>query len=199
VKQRQTSHRSEPAKRPPGGRAPAALRSATRRDRERVRDIARRPKKYCAAGQLLTGASEDLAKPHRRRPTVAPGRAPVPREVLVRDLMVTDRDLVVRARGDAVAPGATSIGDFLTDRILTARPDWTTDQAMRAMAEAQVGRLPVVDDRGTVVGVVTLSSLVLRSRDQEAVLEVAKEVARRSARGGAVTGGAATGEAPSGL
>lgn len=50
------------------------------------------------------------------------------------------------------------------------------------MASVKVGRLPVVDDRGRVVGMVTLSSLLLRARDDEETLAAAKEVARRSAR-----------------
>ena len=50
------------------------------------------------------------------------------------------------------------------------------------MWTGEFGRLPVVDDRARVVGIVTLSSLVLRGRDREEALETAKEVSRRSAR-----------------
>jgi Mg/Co/Ni transporter MgtE len=50
------------------------------------------------------------------------------------------------------------------------------------MAERQIGRMPVVDAEQHVVGVLTLSSLILRTRDHEKVLDTAEEVARRSAR-----------------
>ena len=96
--------------------------------------------------------------------------------------IVTDRDLVVRAMAQGLNPGKTPVADLLGDSVVTGRADWTTDQAIAAMANAHVGRLPVTDDHGMVVGVVTLSSLVLRSREQEDVLEAAKEVSRRSAR-----------------
>jgi signal-transduction protein with cAMP-binding, CBS, and nucleotidyltransferase domain len=53
---------------------------------------------------------------------------------------------------------------------------------MEEMARQQVGRLPVVDTGGRVIGVVTLSSLALRSQKQHEALETAQEVSRRSAK-----------------
>jgi CBS domain-containing protein len=96
--------------------------------------------------------------------------------------VVTDRDLVIRAMAEGVDPGMTAVTELLSETVITGGPEWTIDQAISTMANAQVGRLPVIDDRGRVLGVVTLSSLVLRSRAQEDVLEAAKEVSRRSAR-----------------
>ncbi|HEY3065854.1 MAG TPA: CBS domain-containing protein [Methylomirabilota bacterium] len=96
--------------------------------------------------------------------------------------VVTDRDLVIRAVAEGMDPGMTAVSELLSERVITGRPEWTIDQAITTMANAQIGRLPVVDDGGGVLGVVTLSSLVLRSRDQKDVLEAAKEVSRRSAR-----------------
>jgi CBS-domain-containing membrane protein len=50
------------------------------------------------------------------------------------------------------------------------------------MAECQIGRLPVVDPDNRVIGIVTLSSLALRSRERGEALQTAQEVSRRSAR-----------------
>jgi CBS domain-containing protein len=219
-KRRQSAHRSASAGPRPG------RSKRENRERERVRDVARRPKKYFVARRLqeseLTPAAS-LAQPaRRRRPTAAVGRAPaIGPETLVREIMVTDvvtihadatlfdaarlmrdanvgmlpvvsqdrlhgvvtdRDLVVRAMAAGVEPGAVPVRDCLTDQVSAAGPDWTTDRAMQTMATAKLGRLPVVDDRQRVVGVVTLSSLVLRGRNREEALETAKEVSRRSAR-----------------
>jgi CBS domain-containing protein len=38
---------------------------------------------------------------------------------------------------------------------------------MQVMAACQVGRLPVVDDEDRVVGIITLSSLALRSQAED--------------------------------
>jgi CBS domain-containing protein len=96
--------------------------------------------------------------------------------------IITDRDLVVRGMAEGVEPGAVPVRECLTANVTTADPEWSVDRAMRAMATEKIGRLPVVGDHARVVGVVTLSSLVLRSREREEALETAKEVSRRSAR-----------------
>lgn len=220
AKQRQRAHGS------PGRGEPARRPRRDDRERERVRDVARRPKKYFLAKRLqeseLTPQALAAPPPQRRRRTVSAGRAPVTKPhvrveaVMVPDVVtigsamtvleaarlmrdanvgmlpvvddghlcgvVTDRDLVVRAVADGRAPGSVTVRECLTERVIAAAPDWTTDQAMETMAAGKLGRLPVVDQRQRIVGVVTLSSLVLRGRDDQEALDTAKEVSRRSAR-----------------
>jgi CBS domain-containing protein len=96
--------------------------------------------------------------------------------------IVTDRDLVIRAMTRDVRPSEAYVGDCLTEPPRCAEPDWSLDEAMEEMARQQVGRLPIVDAGGRVLGVVTLSSLALRSPKQQEALETAQEVSRRSAR-----------------
>jgi CBS domain-containing protein len=96
--------------------------------------------------------------------------------------VITDRDIVVRAIARDVDLSSTRIEQCLTAEVVCARPDWSTDQAMKAMADARVGRLPVVDASDRLVGVVTLSSMAFRAPDQREALDTSKEVSRRSAR-----------------
>jgi CBS domain-containing protein len=96
--------------------------------------------------------------------------------------VVTDRDIVVRAVARGIEPDTTPVKNLDTEDVVSARPEWDVEEAMRLMAERQIGRIPVVDAERRVVGVVTLSSLILRARDQEKVLDTAEEVARRSSR-----------------
>jgi CBS domain-containing protein len=96
--------------------------------------------------------------------------------------IVTDRDLVVRAMTRDIRPSDVSVEQCLTEPPRCAEPDWSLDEAMEEMARQQVGRLPIVDAGGRVLGVVTLSSLALRSPKQQEALETAQEVSRRSAR-----------------
>jgi CBS-domain-containing membrane protein len=65
---------------------------------------------------------------------------------------------------------------------IVAHPDWTTERAMQTMAQAQVGRLPVLDDEEQLVGVVTLSSMAIRAPEKDDALQAAQEVSRRSQR-----------------
>lgn len=96
--------------------------------------------------------------------------------------VITDRDLVVRALAEGADPTLTVVGEFVSAEPICARPDTQLDEAMEVMAACQVGRLPVVDYNNQLVGIVTLSSLALRSREERETLHTAQEVSRRSAR-----------------
>ena len=50
------------------------------------------------------------------------------------------------------------------------------------MARHHIGRLPVVNDENQIVGMVTLSSLALRAKDENDALHTAQEVSKRSAK-----------------
>lgn len=96
--------------------------------------------------------------------------------------VITDRDIVVRGIATGRDPSTTRVTECATPEVVSARPDWEVEDARRMMAKEHVGRLPVVDESGHVVGMVTLSSLALRSREEKEALDTAKEVARRSAK-----------------
>jgi CBS domain-containing protein len=96
--------------------------------------------------------------------------------------VVTDRDIVVRAISRGADPSATTVQECLTPDVHVAREEWTTEDAMKTMGEAQVGRLPVIGGGGQLVGVVTLSSIAIRAPEKSETLDTAREVSRRSAR-----------------
>src|SRR5881296_2779610 len=96
--------------------------------------------------------------------------------------VITDRDIVIRAVAREADPASTAVGDCLSINAIVAHPDWSTERAMQTMAQAQVGRLPVLDDNEQLVGVVTLSSMAFRAPEKDEALEAAQEVSRRSAK-----------------
>ena len=96
--------------------------------------------------------------------------------------VITDRDIVIRAVAREADPASTAVGDCLSGDAIVAHPEWTTDRAMQTMDQAQVGRLPVLDDEERLVGVVTLSSMAFRALDKDEALETAQQVSKRSAR-----------------
>jgi CBS domain-containing protein len=97
--------------------------------------------------------------------------------------VITDRDLVVRALArDDVEPSQVRVMDCATRDPVLGHPDWMLERALLVMAEQQIGRLPVVDDDGQLVGLVTVSSVALRSQKADAALVAAKKISTRSAR-----------------
>src|SRR5262245_15219505 len=126
-------------------------------------------------------ASATIAEASRRMRDYNVGVLPIVEGERMR-AVVTDRDLVVRGLATGLDPASARAIDCATREPIVARPDWSVDRALSTMAEHQVGRLPVVDDLERVVGIVTLSSLALRSEDQEEALDAARSVSLRSAK-----------------
>lgn len=78
--------------------------------------------------------------------------------------VVTDRDIAVRV----VAEGRNAdslVSDAMSrDRLATCTADGDLDDAMDLMATEQVRRIPIVDERGTLVGIVAQADVVLKAR-----------------------------------
>ena len=74
--------------------------------------------------------------------------------------VVTDRDIAIRIVGEG-RDGNTRVSEVMTSsRLATLRPDASVDDLMETMADEQVRRVPIVDDRGTLVGMVTLDDVL---------------------------------------
>ncbi len=72
--------------------------------------------------------------------------------------MVTDRDIAVR--GVALGHGPdTPVRDIMTSGIICARFDDDVEEVAKKMSEAQVRRLPVIDDQERLCGIVSLGDL----------------------------------------
>jgi CBS domain-containing protein len=81
--------------------------------------------------------------------------------------IVTDRDIVVRLLAKGEGPDA-SVREAATTQLETIAPDTSIDDAIQKMEQANVRRLPVVED-GKPVGVVSLGDLA-QERDRDSAL-----------------------------
>lgn len=73
--------------------------------------------------------------------------------------IVTDRDITVRAV--AIGRFDARVADVMTGNPSTVRKDDDVDVVARIMAEEQVRRIPVVDERGAVIGMIAQADLAL--------------------------------------
>jgi len=174
----------------PDAQSDEPVQPVTRRRRAQVRPgraprgvgVPKTPvREVMVAGAVTIDASATVLEAAQRMRDGNVGMLPVTRRGRLHGV-VTDRDLVIRAMARGADPSSTPLADCLTSEVISATPEWSTERAMEEMARAHVGRLPVVDGQRRVVGVVTLSSLLLRAREKEETLEAAQEVSRRSAR-----------------
>src|SRR5690349_25177785 len=81
--------------------------------------------------------------------------------------MITDRDIAVR--GVAEGHGSeTPVRELMTNDVVAARMDDDSDDVAMRMSEAQVRRLPVIDDQQKLCGIVSLGDLTQNGADQAA-------------------------------
>ena len=77
--------------------------------------------------------------------------------------MITDRDITVRGIAKGYGP-ETPVRELMTDDIVCARIDDDVEEVAMRMSEAQVRRLPVLDENEQLCGIVSLGDL---SRETE--------------------------------
>lgn len=76
--------------------------------------------------------------------------------------MITDRDITVRCTAAGSRPDATRVHDVMSRDVRWCREDDQVEQAEQEMSHMQVRRLPVIDRRKKLVGIVSLGDLVTR-------------------------------------
>ena len=80
---------------------------------------------------------------------------------------VTDRDIVTRVVAEGRDPGSTTVRDVASTDVVTVDPQQNLDEAMRLMARHQVRRLPVVEEDGRLVGVVSQGDIADRAESSK--------------------------------
>lgn len=92
--------------------------------------------------------------------------------------LVTDRDLVVRGLATTdVELASLRLGDIATTRgLITIRPDATLAEARELMRSARVKRLPVVQEKNVLVGIVSLGDLAQEPSEAQETGEVVREI-----------------------
>lgn len=73
--------------------------------------------------------------------------------------IVTDRDLVVRCIVEGKECKDTRVRDVMTDDVETVSIDQGIFDVVRIMKESQIRRLPVVDDKGKCVGLLSFGDI----------------------------------------
>ena len=78
--------------------------------------------------------------------------------------MITDRDIAVRGIAKGYGPD-TPVRELMTDDVICARDSDDVEDVASKMSEAQVRRLPVIDDNQRLCGIVSLGDLSREADD----------------------------------
>jgi len=73
--------------------------------------------------------------------------------------IVTDRDLCLGVIAEGRDPATAMVKECMTGKVIICRPNDEVQHAGRLMEENQIRRIPVVEDDGTLVGIISLADI----------------------------------------
>jgi CBS domain-containing protein len=78
-------------------------------------------------------------------------------------------------------PAVETVGEVMTEPVITITPDATVSEAARVMSHRRVKRLPVLDDGGNLIGVISRADVVNAFTKPDEVIEdeVREDIVRR--------------------
>ena len=78
-------------------------------------------------------------------------------------------------------PAVETVGEVMSEPVITITPDATVSEAARVMSHRKVKRLPVVDDEGELIGVISRADIVNAFTKPDEVIEdeVREDIVRR--------------------
>lgn len=74
--------------------------------------------------------------------------------------LLTDRDIVIEVIAEGIDPNKLKVRDIMSPNPVTAQHNASLDELIHLMRNAQVRRLPIVDERKQLVGFVSFDDLL---------------------------------------
>jgi CBS domain-containing protein len=126
-----------------------------------ARNLVQRQPETMSARHTCAEAARRMRDEHVGSIVITDGRRPCG--------VVTDRDLAVRVIAAGLDPEQTLVGEVMTAPAIYLSETADVSQMLETMQKLEVSRLPVIDDDGAAVGVVSVDDVVR---------ELARELAR---------------------
>ncbi len=99
--------------------------------------------------------------------------------------IVTDRDLALKIVAEGRDPKSVRLSDVMSRELVTCSADDDVQDAMDAMEDHQVRRLPVVDTTGRIVGIISQADIAHRLGKDEETGKMVGEISKPRRMGGA--------------
>lgn len=94
--------------------------------------------------------------------------------------LITDRDIVLRAVSEGKECGATRAEDIMSVDIHTAHPNDRVVDVIRKMGQKQVRRIPVVNENGYLVGMISMADVAVETREDRELGEALEDISKGS-------------------
>jgi CBS domain-containing protein len=96
--------------------------------------------------------------------------------------VLTDRDIAIRAVAEGRDGATTSVGHVMSTDIHTSAPDDSVNDIMALMGSEQIRRIPIVDERGDVVGIIAQADIVLEANDNKKAEKTVEKISEPSGK-----------------
>ena len=94
--------------------------------------------------------------------------------------LITDRDIVVRAVADNKDCASIRAEDIMSVDIHTAKPNDRVVDVIRKMGDKQVRRIPVCNDNGYLVGMISMADIAIETRQDSELSDALEEISKGS-------------------
>jgi len=92
--------------------------------------------------------------------------------------IVTDRDIAIKIVAEGRDARNTRVEDVMTRGVVTCRPDDDLQKALDAMSRHQVRRIPIVDDNGSIVGIIAQADVATRTEEPGETEDVLEDISQ---------------------
>ena len=92
--------------------------------------------------------------------------------------IVTDRDLALTIVAEGRDAKSTKVETVMTRKVVTCFTGDDTQMALKAMAQHQLRRIPVVDHDNKIMGIITQADVATRINQPEKTAEMVKEISQ---------------------
>lgn len=75
--------------------------------------------------------------------------------------LLTDRDITLRVVAEGRDPGKCTVEEIMTSGVVSLSQDASLEQATELMRDHGVRRIPIIDEKGHVTGLVSLDDILL--------------------------------------
>jgi len=94
--------------------------------------------------------------------------------------LITDRDIVVRAVADNKDCASVRAEDIMSVDINTAKPNDRVVDVIRKMGDKQVRRIPICNDNGYLVGMISMADIALETRQDRELADALEDISKGS-------------------
>jgi CBS domain-containing protein len=101
--------------------------------------------------------------------------------------MVTDRDITTRAVAEGKNPLLMTVWEVMSSPVITARQEDDVKEVAHLMQKNMIRRVPVLDDKGFVCGIVAQADIALKGSD-DTTADVVETISKPTEKSSKVSG-----------